>query len=384
MKNLLIVHGGGPTTVLNGSLYGAITEAQKSLKISKIFGARYGTAGFMNEDFADLTSTAPAMLELLKSTPGTAIGTSRTPLYEAEYQRMREVCLKHDIGYVIFNGGNGTMDACGNLSRRVSEDGINVIGIPKTVDNDLAETDHSPGFGSMAKFVARTTAEVVEDVKSMPIHVSIIETMGRNVGWITAAAGLAGQPGETGPHMLLPPEIPFDNEAFLQKVEELHRSCGGVVVVASEGLRYKSGEFIVKPIWKTERATYFGDVGTHLAELVIKNLGIKSRSEKAGIIARASMGYQSKTDLEEAILAGRAAVRLALDGETGKMVTLERVSNSPYKIETGSVAIDKVMLDEKVLPAGFIDAENFYITDSFREYALPLIDGELNSFCYLK
>jgi 6-phosphofructokinase 1 len=382
MSNILIVHGGGPTTVLNSSLYGVIKEAIKHEDIQSVYGALGGTAGFLVEDFVDFKKEPDKKIELLKSTPGTAIGTSRTPLYEKEYNQMVQILLKHDIKYVIFNGGNGTMDACGNLAKVCVDHDIKVIGIPKTIDNDLAMTDHSPGYGSMAKYMAISVAEAGQDVKSMPIHVSIIEAMGRNVGWITAAAALARREKGEAPHMILLPEVPFDEEKFLAKVKKLHDELGGVVVVASEGLKYENGEPIVKPIFKTERATYFGDVGTHLAELVIKKLGIKARSEKPGILGRSSVTLQSNIDREEAIMAGEEAIKAALEGHTGKMVAFERKDNDGYSISTTLVPIEKVMMHEKTMPDKFIDKENYDVTEEFVEYCKPLIGEDAPEFAY--
>lgn len=384
MNNILIVHGGGPTTVLNSSLYGVIKEAEKCENIQSVYGALGGTAGFLVEDFVDFTKQPKEKIELLKSTPGTAIGTSRTPLYEKEYNQMVEVLLKHNIKYVIFNGGNGTMDACGNLAKVAKKHDIKVIGIPKTIDNDLAMTDHSPGFGSMARYMAVSVAEAAQDVKSMPIHVSIIEAMGRNVGWITAASVLARSEKDEAPHMILLPEVPFDEKKFLARVKELYDELGGVVVVASEGLKYENGDPIVSPIFKTERATYFGDVGTYLAELIIKELGIKSRNEKPGIIGRASVTLQSPIDRDEAILAGREAVKAALEGQTGKMVGFKRENNSPYSITTILVPIEKVMMHEKTMPAEFIDKENFDVTEAFVEYCKPLIGEKIPDYVHFK
>jgi 6-phosphofructokinase 1 len=382
MSNLLIVHGGGPTTVLNASLYGTIKEAVKQEEIQSVYGALGGTAGFLAEEFVDFTKESEDKIELLKSTPATAIGTSRTPLYEKEYKQMVEIILKHDIKYVIFNGGNGTMDACGNLAKIAEEHGIGVIGIPKTIDNDLAMTDHSPGYGSMARYMAVSVAESGQDVKSMPIHVSIIEAMGRNVGWITAASALARKKEGDAPHMILLPEVPFDEEKFLAQVKRYYDELGGVVVVASEGLKYENGEPIVKPIFKTGRATYFGDVGAYLAELVIKNLGIKARSEKPGIIGRASITLQSDIDREEAIDAGREAVKAVVSGYTGKMVAIERVKGDEYKIKMVLVPIEEVMMHEKTMPDEFIDGENFNVTDAFVEYCKPLIGENIPEYAY--
>jgi 6-phosphofructokinase 1 len=274
------------------------------------------------------------------------------------------------------------MDACGNLAKVCVDHDIKVIGIPKTIDNDLAMTDHSPGYGSMAKYMAISVAEAGQDVKSMPIHVSIIEAMGRNVGWITAAAALARREKGEAPHMILLPEVPFDEEKFLAKVKKLHDELGGVVVVASEGLKYENGEPIVKPIFKTERATYFGDVGTHLAELVIKKLGIKARSEKPGILGRSSVTLQSNIDREEAIMAGEEAIKAALEGHTGKMVAFERKDNDGYSISTTLVPIEKVMMHEKTMPDKFIDKENYDVTEEFVEYCKPLIGEDAPEFAY--
>ena len=378
--NMLIAHGGGPTAVINASLYGAIEEAKKYEEIDAIYGAVGGSSGILEENFIDFREQSQEMIDLLPKTPASALGTSRFPLYEKEYEIMLEVFKKYNIKYVLFNGGNGSMDTCGKIYEVAKEAGINVIGIPKTIDNDISITDHSPGFGSAARYMANSVKEVGEDVKSLPIHVSIIEAMGRNAGWITASSALARKKEGDAPHLIYLPERPFIKEEFLEDVKNLHEKYGGVVVVASEGLKDENGNPIVDPIFKTERATYFGDVGTHLATLVIKELGIKARSEKPGILGRASITMQSEVDVEEAIKAGRAAVKAAVEGKTGYMVGLNRISTEPYKCETSLIPINEVMMFEKELPNEFINERGNDVTDKFIEWCKPLIGGEIQEF----
>jgi 6-phosphofructokinase 1 len=293
---------------------------------------------------------------------------------------MLEIFKKYNIKYVLFNGGNGSMDTCGKIYEVAKEAGIGVIGIPKTIDNDIAITDHSPGFGSTARYMATITKEVGEDVKSLPIHVSIIEAMGRNAGWITASSALARQKEGDAPHLIYLPEKPFNQEAFLVDVKKMHEKYGGVVVVVSEGLKNEKGEPIVEPIFKTERATYFGDVGTYLATLVIKELGIKARSEKPGILGRASITMQSEVDVEEAVEAGRTAVRAILSGKTGYMVGLKRKDKVSYECETILIPIHEVMMHEKELPKTFINDRGNDVTEEFVAWCKPLIGGDLQAF----
>lgn len=378
--NMLIAHGGGPTAVINASLYGAIEEAKKYDEIGAIYGAIGGSSGILEENFINFRDESQEEINLLPKTPASALGTSRFPLYEKEYARMLEVFKKYDIKYVLFNGGNGSMDTCGKIYEVAKESGINVIGIPKTIDNDIAIIDHSPGFGSAARYMATSVKEVGEDVKSLPIHVSIIEAMGRNAGWITASSALARKKEGDAPHLIYLPERPFVKEEFLADVKRLHEKYGGVVVVASEGLKDENGNPIVEPIFKTERATYFGDVGTHLATLVIKELGIKARSEKPGILGRASITMQSEVDVNEAIEAGRAAVKAAVEGKTGYMVGLNRISTEPYKCETSLIPINEVMMYEKALPKEFINERGNYVTEGFIDWCKPLIGGGIQEF----
>ena len=331
--NLLVVHGGGPTAVLNASLYGVIRQAQAEPGIDKIYGAIGGSEAILAENFLDIGGMPDEKIELLLKTPGTAIGSSRFPLEKEQYDAMVSVLKKHNIGYVLFNGGNGTMDTCGKVSQVCGSEGIFVVGIPKTMDNDISIIDHAPGFPSAAKYIATVTKEVGADVKSLPIHVCIIEAMGRNAGWITAASALARKNPGDAPHLIYLPERNFCEEEFLEDVRKLYDELGGVVVVVSEGLRNENGESIVPPIFQTDRAIYYGDVGAYLAELVIKKLGIKARSEKPGLCGRASMLLQSQVDREEAILAGREAVKAAVSGKTGVMVGIRRKEGAEYEID---------------------------------------------------
>lgn len=375
--NLLIVHGGGPTAVLNASLYGVIRQAQAEKEVDKIYGAIGGSEAILAENFLDIGSMPDEKIELLLNTPGTAIGSSRFPLEQEQYEAMVSVLKKHNIRYVLFNGGNGTMDTCGRVSRVCEKEGIFVVGIPKTMDNDISIIDHAPGFPSAAKYIATVTKEVGADVKSLPIHVCIIEAMGRNAGWITAASALARKDPGDAPHLIYLPERNFCEEEFLEDVKRLYDELGGVVVVVSEGLRNEKGESIVPPIFQTDRAIYYGDVGAYLAELVIKKLGIKARSEKPGLCGRASMLLQSGVDREEAILAGREAVKAAVSGETGVMVGIRRKEGEEYAVEMPLIPIEEVMLHERVMPEEYINERGNDITGGFVQWCRPLIDGDL-------
>jgi len=377
---MLIAHGGGPTAVINASLYGAIEEAKKHNEIGSIYGALGGTAGILEENFIDFKTVDQKILDLLPFTPASSIGTSRFPLYEKEYEQMLEVFKKHNIRYVLFNGGNGSMDTCGRIYKVAQKHDIHVVGIPKTIDNDISVTDHCPGFGSAARYLATSVAEVGQDVKSLPIHVSIVEAMGRNAGWIAASSVLARKKEGDAPHLIYLPEKPFCEEEFLEDVERLYKKLGGVVVVASEGLKNEKGEPIVPPIFKTGRATYFGDVSAHLAMLVIQKLGIKARSEKPGILGRASIALQSEVDRQEAIEAGKAAAKAACEGKTGVMVGFKRISNEPYSCETIFIPIEEVMMHERKMPKNFINERGNDVTSAFIKWCKPLIGAELPSY----
>lgn len=398
-KNVLLIHGGGPTAVINGSLYGAVTEAKKDADVKHIYAAIGGTGGFLKEKLRDLKDVPDETLKLLLQTPGSAIGTSRDELEAPEYERMTQLLKKHEINCVLMNGGNGTMDTCGKLAGACEKAGadVSVMGIPKTMDNDIAVTDHSPGYGSAARYVAESTRELAADIKGLPIHVCVMETSGRNAGWITAAAALAARTfragqglekavfeegvscenDESAADLIYLPERPFSEEEFLTDVSNLLKKKSGILVVASEGLKNKDGGQIVEPIFKTGRATYFGDVSAYLANLVIKKLSYKARGEKPGLLGRASIHLQSKVDLEEAILAGRVACAEVLKGTSGKMVAFKRLSTQPYQVETFLVDIDEVMLTEKTMPVSFINERGNGVTKEFVDWCKPLLGAEL-------
>lgn len=376
-KRILIIHGGAPTAVINSSLYGAVMEGRKHG--AKVLGALGGAMGLIREDLLRLDTLQDETLRLLPKTPASAIGTSRDHLNTEDYLEMAAVLKKQGISYVLFNGGNGSMEACGKLQQACKDTDIRIVGIPKTVDNDIAVTDHAPGFGSAARYLAGTVQEIAEDVRSLPIHVCVIEAMGRNAGWLAAASSLARREDEDGPHIILCPERPFAEESFLEKVDRLHRRQGGVVVVCSEGLRDEQGNPIVEPVFQVGRSVYYGDVSAHLANLIISRLGVKARSEKPGICGRASIAWQSEVDCQEAKLAGREAVRAAMAGETGVMVGLERLPGLEYSVRTTLIPIDQVMLHERTLPLSYITSDGMNVTSKLTDWCRPLV-GELPDF----
>lgn len=382
MANVLVVHGGGPTPVINASLYGVLRQAEEYKDIDHVYGAIGGSQGILKERFLDLAGFSREKQELLLATPGTAIGSSRYALEQEDYEAMADIFRKYDIRYVLMNGGNGTMDTCGKVHRACAEAGVRVVGIPKTIDNDIAVTDHSPGFPSAARYIAQTVAEVGVDVKSLPIHVSIVEAMGRNAGWITAASVLARKKPGDAPHLIYLPERPFYEEEFLEDVKRLYKEKGGVVVVASEGLKGPDGEPVVPPIFRSGRSVYYGDVSAYLAELVIKRLGIKARSEKPGLCGRASMALQSQVDREEAILAGREALKAAVSGDSGVMVGFarEETADGSYKVNVRLIPIEEVMLHERVMPEEYQNSRGNDVTEAFAKWCGPLLGAEISDY----
>ena len=382
--NLLIVHGGAPTAVINASLYGVLKESALHPEIDKVYGAIDGTDGILQKRFVCLSDKTEAEIDRLLYTPASAIGSSRLPLTDEDYVNMARIIREADIKYVLFNGGNGSMDTCGKLQAQCGKFGIGVVGIPKTVDNDISITDHAPGFGSAARFAAESVYAIAQDVRALPIHVCIVETMGRNAGWITASTALARSKPEDAPHLIYLSEVAFDEDKFVRDVKACYERNSGVVVAVSEGLRRADGTSIVAPIYKSGRAVYFGDVSAYLAQLVIQKLGIKARSEKPGILGRSSAVTQSEVDRDEAIAAGREAAQAVIGGETGIMIGFERLSSDPYQIRLIHIPIEQVMLHERTMPSSFIAPEGNDVTDRFIEWCKPLVGTMKKDFITFK
>lgn len=383
MNNLLIMHGGGPTSVISSSLYGAVKEAKKYAEIDNIYAAKGGTGGFLNEELIDMRKVSDEDLELLKQTPGSAIGTSRDHLEPEDYDRIVELLKKYDIKYVIMNGGNGTMDTCGKIFKACGDNGIKVMGIPKTMDNDIAITDHTPGYGSAARFMAKSVSEICADVKSMPIHIVIIESMGRDVGWLAASSALAKDAGVGGPDLIYLPEAPFSDEAFLDEVEKLINEKKSGVVVVSEGVKYADGSYVA-PMVQVNRTRNLGDVAPKLKQLIVEKFGYKVRTEKAGMFSRTSISCQSELDRDEAVAVGAKAVEEALKGTSGKMVGIKRISTEPYEVELELIDVEKVMLFEKPFPKEYINEAGNGVTEEFVDWCRPLIGEPLPKLISLK
>ena len=381
-ENALVIHGGAPTAVLNASLYGVVSQAREYGEIGSVYGALGGSGGVLRERLVDLKAIGAEKLELLLRTPSSAIGTSRDSLEVEDYDRMAEVIARHRIQYVFINGGNGSMDACGKVYKACKRRGMgtSVIGIPKTMDNDIAVTDHTPGYGSAARYMAASAAELCCDVVGLPIHVVVLEAMGRSAGWAAAAAALAADCGLPGPDLIYVPERAFEEERFLTDVEELIRRRGCGVVVVSEGLRDASGKPVAEPVLTMGRAIYYGNVAEKLAGLILKRLNYKARSERPGILSRASIAWQSETDRREAVMTGREAVRAAVAGNTGVMVGFRREKGDDYRVQTVMIPIEKVMLTEKRLPDRFINERGNGMTREFQEWCRPLLGGPLPRF----
>lgn len=331
----------------------------------------------IEDDFIDLGDKTDSEVDALLTSPGTAIGSSRYPLDEGRYNLMIDHLQKDNIKYVLMSGGNGTMATCGELSTycQKRKTGICVIGIPKTMDNDINVIDHSPGYLSAAKYMIQTTREIIADVYSLPIHICIIEAMGRNAGWIAASSALSANNSRLKPDLIYVPERAFDEQTFLKRVKDIYNRKGYAVVVVSEGLKHKDGKPIVPEIFRTGRSVYYGEVGNYLANMIIKELGVKARNEKPGLAGRCSVYLQSSIDREEAIQVGRLSVLAALEQETSKMVGIFRSKDSEgnYQATYKLIEIADVMMTERTLPANFINESGDYVSDDFINWLEPLL-----------
>ena len=387
-KNVFYAQSGGVTAVINASACGVIETARKHKnKLGRVYAGVNGILGALTEDMIDTTAESAKTIAGLRYTPGGAFGSARYKLKgldqnRAEYERLIEVFKAHDIGYFFYNGGGDSMDTAHKVSQIGTELGYPVvcIGVPKTVDNDLPITDTCPGFGSVAKYVAVSTREAALDVASMArtsTRVFILEVMGRHAGWIAAAAGLAGEKEGDPPHVILFPEIPFDETAFLARVKECVTKYEYCVVVVSEGAHYADGRFLAEAGGKDAFGhAQLGGVAATIAQLVRTKLGFKFHYAIADYLQRAARHVASKVDVEQAYAMGKAAVELALKGKNAVMPTIVRKSDKPYRWTVGSVPLAEVANKEKMMPRNFISQDGFAITPACRKYLAPLIRGE--------
>lgn len=387
-RNAFYAQSGGVTAVINASACGVIETARKHKgKIGKVYAGRNGIIGALTEDLIDTSRETDRAIAALRHTPGGAFGSCRYKLKSLEenrvqYERLIEVFRAHNIGYFFYNGGGDSADTCHKVSQLSEKMGypVQAIHVPKTVDNDLAQTDTCPGFGSVAKYVAVSVREAALDVMSMArtsTKVFIMEVMGRHAGWIAAAGGLAGeQPGDP-PHVILFPEVAFDEARFLARVDRTVKKYDYCVVVVSEGVRGPDGKFLAEAGTRDAFGhAQLGGAGPFIAHLIKDRLGHKYHWAVADYLQRSARHVASLVDADQAYAVGKAAVQYALKGHNSVMVTIERTSDKPYRWKTGMADLALVANHERKLPKSYITRDGFGITAAARRYLAPLIKGE--------
>jgi len=387
-RNAFYAQSGGVTSVINASACGVIQAVRKHKKyINKLYAGRNGIVGALNQDLIDTSYESNSAVENLKYTPGGIFGSCRYKLEhykenEEDYEKLLRVFLAHDIGYFFYNGGGDSQDTTNKISQYFIRKGFDIkcIGIPKTVDNDLPLIDCCPGFGSVAKYTAISTLEAGLDVASMcetSTKVFILEVMGRHAGWIAASSALASNSRKKPPHIILFPEIAFNEKLFLKNVKESIRKYGFCVVVASEGAKNSSGKFLAESGLKDAFGhSQLGGVAPYLAELIKTKKGYKCHWAVADYLQRSARHISSKIDVEQAHALGKYAVDLAVNGKNAVMASIKRISNDPYKWKLITVPLSKVANVEKKMPMKYITKDGYYITSACRKYLAPLVAGE--------
>jgi len=383
--NLLYGQSGGPTTVINATAYGVIKEAFASEEIEQVYAMRHGIKGALDDDLIHVNKLNEEEIELLPKTPGAAFGSVRYKIAKAkddetDYVRLLYIFKKYNIRYFMYNGGNDSMDTCYKISeymKKVDYD-VRIIGLPKTIDNDLPFTDHTPGFGSAAKYIANTIMEIHYDMIAYPKgKITIVEIMGRHAGWLTASSAIASLSGY-GPDLIYLPEIPFDVEQFKKDVQEVYEKTNQCLVAVSEGITNKDGDFISSSSALKDAFGHFqlGGVAPKLANIIDSEMKYKARSIELSTIQRSAAHLQSLTDVQEAIEVGRKGVKSALEGVSDVMITMLRKNQKEYEIEYTTHPLKDVANVERVVPKEMINKEENGMTQAFFDYVLPLIQGE--------
>lgn len=388
--NIVIAQSGGPTCAINATLAGVYLEACKHPEIEKIYGSRNGIEGILHERLVDLRTLLPdaEQVDLLCRTPSTALGSCRVKLPLAEenttpYETIHNALKAHSIDAFFYIGGNDSMDTVAKLSAYLTSvnSPIRVIGIPKTIDNDLMCTDHTPGFGSAVKYVTTTLAEIAQDsaVYNLP-SVTIVEIMGRDAGWLTASACLLHHNGLEAPHLIYLPEIPFSTERFMSDVRRMHASHKSVIVAVSEGVRLSEGGYAADDFQSGENDAfghkYLAGVGKYLENMVRKHLGCKVRSIELNVMQRCAAHLASETDISESLQVGACALCTMLEGKSGCMMTLQRTGDAPYDITISAVEAQRVANRIRLFPQEWITPDGNGVCDEAIPYFLPLIQGE--------
>ena len=386
-QNAIYAQSGGVTSVINATASAVIESSRKSKKINKLYAGKDGIIGILNEELIDTSLENSSDIKKLMHTPGGAFGSCRHKLKDVnqskrEYERLIDVFKAHNIGYFFYNGGGDSQDTSNKIAQYTKDAGFPVtcIGIPKTIDNDLPYTDNCPGFGSVAKYIATSTKEAALDVKSMSkssTKVFIFEVMGRHAGWLAASAGLAKSKNNSAPHIILLPEIDFNEKLFLKKVKEVVKKENYCVIVVSEGAKYKNGKFLADAgTVDSFGHKQLGGVAPRIAEMISNKLGFKYHWAVSDYLQRSARHISSQVDLDHAYAVGKAAVEYASSGENAIMPIIVRKKNKPYSWEIGKVALSKVANIEKKMPRNFISKDGFGITQSCKNYLSPLIQGE--------
>ena len=386
-KNAIYAQSGGVTSVINATACAVIETARKSRNINKVYAGKNGVLGILKEELIDTSNEELKEIKKLMHTPGGTFGSCRHKLKDSnenkrEYERLIEVFKAHDVGYFFYNGGGDSQDTTNKIAQYTKEAGFPVtcIGIPKTIDNDLPFTDNCPGFGSVAKYIATSTREAALDVKSMSqssTKVFIFEVMGRHAGWLAASSGLAKSKGNSAPHIILLPEVPFNENKFLKKVKEVVKKEDYCVIVVSEGTKYKNGEFLADAgTVDSFGHKQLGGVAPRVAALINTKLGYKYHWAVSDYLQRSARHLSSQVDLDQAYAVGKAAVEFASLGENAIMPIIVRKKSKPYTWEIGKVELSEVANIEKKMPENFITEDGFGITASCKNYLSPLIQGE--------
>lgn len=391
--NLIIGQAGGPTSVINNSLCGIIQEAKKSKEIERIYGMRFGIQGFMKGNIVDLRQEDEETIERLRDTPSSALGSSRYKLKDDDLPRVLEVLKKYNIKYFFMIGGNDTMDTTHRVEEYCAEKEYEIvcIGIPKTVDNDLFGTDHTPGFPTAARFVALSVKQegiLARDMQKVDQFV-IYQSIGRNSGWLPASSAVAKEKESDAPHLIVIPERPLNKENFIKAVKRCYDKYGFVSIVCGEGATWDDGTPISGSVIRDKFGNIeFGAMGGTSTAMILHRIissefGWRGEFQITESLPMCCADRMTKVDREEAYLVGVQGVRLAVEGKSGVMVTLERKSNRPYVCKTGTIPLEKVTMKTKLMPNNYISDDGFSVTNEFIEYMKPLV-GEMPRYAELK